>query len=242
MINRCHHPHELKRYDRDFSLHRAFVKGKLPGCDHYYITTFFYPEVRKKRTTLVPPVLRPDILQAPVSQGDHILMYLTSASAGHFLDILHQTDTPFRVYGMRRDLTADVVEGNVTLRPFDEQTFVADLASSRAVIANGGFTLLSEAVYLHKPVLSIPVRGQIEQVMNGFYIEQLGYGYTSDELDLATLRHFLDNLDGYRSALTGYTQPGGNRVLFEQLDERLDRLAGVGRRRTRRASRGDERR
>ncbi len=243
MINRCRHPRELiQQHEREFSLHRAFVKGKLPGCDHYYITTFFHPEVRKKRTTLVPPVLRPDILQAPASQGDHILVYLTSASASHFLDILHQAATPFRVYGMRRDLTADVVEGNVTLRPFDEQTFIADLASSRAVIANGGFTLLSEAVYLHKPVLSIPVRAQIEQVMNGFYIEQLGYGYTSDELDLATLSHFLDHLDRYRSALAGYEQPAGNGVLFEQLDERLDRLAGVGRRRTRRAGRGDERR
>ncbi len=238
MVNRCRHPEELAQsHERDFSVTRRFVKGKLPGCDHYYITTFFYPEVRKKRTTLVPPVLRPAILEAEPSEGAHILMYLTSASAEHFLEILHQSGHTFRVYGMRRDLTEEVQDGNVTLCPFDEERFVEDLASSQAVIANGGFTLLSEAVHLHKPVLSIPVRSQFEQVMNGFYIEHLGYGYTSDELDLATLQHFLERLPRYRQSLAGYDRSVGNRLLFDKLDEHLDRYAGgVGRRRSKRAS------
>lgn len=242
MVNRCRHDDALmERHERDFSVTRNFVKGKLPGCDHYYITTFFYPEVRKKRTTLVPPVLRPDILNAETSEGSHILMYLTSASAEHFLEILHQTEHTYRVYGMRRDLTEKVVEGNVTLCPFDEKVFVDDLASSQAVIANGGFTLLSEAVHLHKPVLSIPVRSQFEQVMNGHYLEKLDYGYTSDELDKATLEHFLERLPRYREALAGYDPSDGNTTLFKRLDEHLDRYAGgVGRRRSKKASKKDD--
>ena len=32
--------------------------------------------------------------------------------------------------------------------------------SARGVITGGGFSLLSEAVYLHKPVLSVPLDGQ----------------------------------------------------------------------------------
>ena len=60
---------------------------------------------------------------------------------------------------MRRAITEDQVEGRLTYRPFSEAGFIADLSSARAVIAGGGFTLLGEAVYLQKPILSVPVRG-----------------------------------------------------------------------------------
>src|SRR5262245_25765679 len=78
VINRCAHPAEILRGIRpEFELTRAFVRGKLPGCDHYLITTFFYPKLRRKRTDLVPPLLRPEILQAKPSRGDHLLVYQT---------------------------------------------------------------------------------------------------------------------------------------------------------------------
>src|SRR5262249_1676500 len=49
VINRCTHPPELLAgHEGDFQLTKAFVKGKLPFCDRYLITTFFYPEIRKE--------------------------------------------------------------------------------------------------------------------------------------------------------------------------------------------------
>src|SRR5277367_4970159 len=42
----------------DYQMTKAFVRAKLPACDHYVVTTFFYPQVRHKfdrNTTLVPP-------------------------------------------------------------------------------------------------------------------------------------------------------------------------------------------
>jgi uncharacterized protein (TIGR00661 family) len=226
MIARCTHPRELiALWEKDFLMTKTFIKGKLPLCSHYYITTFFYPEVRKPDTTLVPPVLRKEILNAPRSEGEHVLVYQTSESAEGLPAVLKQLDIPFHVYGFRRDIKEDVVDGNIRFRPFDEALFIRDLASSRAVIANGGFTLLSEAVYLHKPVLSIPVRSQFEQVLNAFYLERLGYGYTMDELDVATLRHFFENLDAYGRNVSTYEQPDGNGIVFGLLDERLDRIA-----------------
>ena len=43
-------------------------------------------------------------------------------------------------------------------------------------MAGGGFTLMSEAVYLHKPLLSVPVVGQFEQVLNALYLQALNFG------------------------------------------------------------------
>src|SRR6478609_2385547 len=45
IINRCTHPPEvIAGHEADFQVTRAFVKGKLPFCNHYMITTFFRPE------------------------------------------------------------------------------------------------------------------------------------------------------------------------------------------------------
>ena len=89
------------------------------------------------------------------------------------------------MYGVRRELTEDLADGALVFRPFSETVFLDDLRSARAVIAGGGFSLLSECVYLHKPVLSIPVEGQFEQVLNARYLEKLGYGEYARGADAA---------------------------------------------------------
>ena len=81
VLNRCAHD-EFVTDDkgRDFRLAKAAVKIKLPGAFHYLVSSFFYPPVRKPRTTLVPPILRPEILNARREPGRHILVYQTSAA------------------------------------------------------------------------------------------------------------------------------------------------------------------
>src|SRR5690606_28882958 len=81
IINRCRLPEEIiEGAGPEFQLTKAFIKSKLPFCSHYLVTTFFCPEVRKPRTTLVPPILRPEILTAKRSSGGHLLVYQTSES------------------------------------------------------------------------------------------------------------------------------------------------------------------
>jgi uncharacterized protein (TIGR00661 family) len=152
VINRCKHPPRCSRGHRQtFEVTRAFIKSKLPFCDHYLVTTFFRPPLRKERTSLHPPILRPIILQARPSAGDHLLVYQTAEGHTALADMLQRTGLECRIYGMRRHITEEQVEGNLRFRPFSETRFIEDLASARAVVAGGGFTLLSEAVYLHKP-------------------------------------------------------------------------------------------
>lgn len=221
IINRCLHDPLPPGHETDFQMTKALVKSKLPGCDHYFITTFFYPPVRKRRTTLVPPVLRSAILEAEQRDGEHVLVYQTSPTFQGLIPALQAMRSHrFKVYGLNRD--EDL--GNVTLHRFSEEGFIDDLASCRAVVANGGFTLLSEAVYLHKPVLSIPVGRQFEQVLNGWYVYRQGFGETWETLDADLLAHFLSNVPRYQQNLASYGQ-NGNRQLFDHLDEALRLLA-----------------
>jgi uncharacterized protein (TIGR00661 family) len=221
IINRAQHaPELLAGHEQDFELTKRIVKAKLPGCFHYLISTFFYPPLRKARTTLLPSILRPEILSARSEPGEHLLVYQTSTTNTQLLQALKQSGLPCRVYGVRRGIPRDEVEGNLTYRPFSEAGFIDDLRTARAVVAGGGYTLMSEAVYLHKPLLSLPVGGQFEQTLNALYLEKLGYGRHAAVLDGPTLESFLADVPGCAKALEGYTQDG-NRLMLAALDARI---------------------
>ena len=50
----------------------------------------------------------------------------------------------FIVYGLRKNAT----HGNCQLKEFSEDGFVDDLAGAKAVVANGGLSLIGEAVFI----------------------------------------------------------------------------------------------
>jgi uncharacterized protein (TIGR00661 family) len=221
VINRCEHRPELLEGVRgDFELQRALIKAKVAGAFHYHITTFFRPPVRKPRTTLHPPILRPEILAARPEPGEHLLVYQTSTSNTALPEVLRRAGRECRIYGLKRNLTADEVDGNLRYRPFSEAGFIDDLRTARGVIAGGGFTLMGEAVYLRRPMLSVPVRHQVEQVLNGRYLEAEGYGLATDEITPTALATFLERLPDLERALAGYHQ-NGNQDLLTSLDRSL---------------------
>jgi uncharacterized protein (TIGR00661 family) len=139
----------------------------------------------------------------------------------------------FVVYGLRRKAT----HGNCTLKEFSEEGFVEDLASARAVVANGGLSLLGEAVYLGKPTYSVPVRHQFEQLMNARYLEELGYGLHAEAIEGDALRLFLRENDRYAARVARHTQDG-NELLFRTVDLLVKRFE-KGRKAARKAARAE---
>ncbi len=221
IINRCRHePEILRGHEADFQIARGVVKAKVPGASHYLITTFFYPPVRKRRTTLHPPVLRPEILSARSELGGHLLVHQTYTTNAELPALLRKTGLECRIYGLRRDLREPVREGNLHYLPFSEQGFVDDLRTARGVVASGGFTLMGEAVYLRRPMLAEPVGKQFEQILNARYLESLGYGLSAEEITEPRLGEFLERIPEFEKNLAGYSQDG-NRELLGKLDEEL---------------------
>jgi uncharacterized protein (TIGR00661 family) len=232
IISRCKHDAAIKKGVKvDYQMTKAFVRAKLPGCDHYVVTTFFEPPIRKKfrdTTTLVPPILRRAILDAKpkAKVGKHVLVYQTSANTG-LLPILGQIhEQQFFIYGLKRDdqkSKKNAVPANCVVKDFSEQGFVDDLATSQAVVCNGGLSLIGEALYLGKPIMSVPVQNQFEQVMNARYLEEMGYGLGCDSIDPQVLRLFLRERDKYASRVAKHKQKGNER-LFDVVDDLLKKI------------------
>jgi len=221
VIDRCEHPAWILGEDaRDLGPAQALIRAKGVGASHYVVTTFYCPPIRSvdaATTTLVPPIVRPEIarLGRPGPDGAHVLVYQTARGDTRLLDALRANPRErFVVYGVGYDGT----EGNVTCKPFSEDGFLADLANAKAVVANGGMSLLGEAVYLGKPVLSVPVRRHFEQCINARYIAALGYGETMPCFDGAALGAFLERAPAYAERLCATPAQDQNRVLGAVLD------------------------
>ena len=204
----------------NYNLAKSIVRAKLPRSRHYFVTTFFDLPLTRANTTLVPPIIRPEIVAVRPTRGPHVLVYQSATTQQNLVPLLQQLpDQEFRVYGFNKQEN----HGNVQLCTFSEAGFIADLASCRAVVTNGGFSLISEAVFLHKPVCAVPIPAQFEQWLNAAEVEKMGYGRHFAAITVDNLRAFLSGLATFETALAGYRQQG-NDVLFAGLDQLLKEI------------------
>jgi uncharacterized protein (TIGR00661 family) len=198
-----------------YQLAKNIIKAKVPNAAYYLITSFFEAEPCKKNTAIIPPILREKILNATSKAGEHILVYQTSSSQNNIIPMLKQIpQIKIFVYGFNKSEIHD----NVILKKFSEDEFIGDLSSAKGIISNGGFSLLSEAVYLKKPVCSIPVKGQFEQYINAAYIEKCGYGRHFNDFSPDLIKSFLFDIDIFQRNINQYKQ-NGNDETFRKLDE-----------------------
>jgi len=198
-----------KKYMTDYITSKMIIDSFVNTPRAYIITTFFFPKIKRKKTYLVKPLLRESILKAKPKKGDYILVYQTSTSNLDFFEFLKTMDEKFIVYGFNEDKKIK----NLVYRKFSENKMIKELAGCKAVITNGGFTLISEAIHLGKPVLSIPVNKHFEQAVNGIYVKECGYGEFYKDLDEDKLREFISNLKIYEKNLKKYEREDNSRCL-----------------------------
>ena len=209
-----------KKHIVDYILAQIVARAFVLSARKYILTTFFYPELKKPHNTVfVPPAIRSQVLDAKPKKGKHLLIYQTSASNKAMLKELKKTDEKYIIYGFN----ISKKDKNIQFRKFSEQGIVNDMADAKAVIVNGGFTVVSEALYLKKPLLSIPVKKQFEQILNAKYIEKLGYGMYASRLTARKLEEFISLIPKYNHNLRYYKQYR-NKKLYKEVDKTIREL------------------
>lgn len=211
------------RYAKDRLFSEAVVHAFIQKARRTLIYSYFYPELKNPETTMyVKPIIRDSILELKPSVGEHILVYQTSQSNDRLLDLLRKnSDKEFIIYGFDKDLRED----NLLFRKFSEEQLFNDFKDAKCVITNGGFSFITEALQLEKPVLSIPVNKQFEQILNAIYIDRLGYGEHHDEITQDILDNFLDNVEEYRCNIQdNYDKPTSNEETLGILKNTIDEI------------------
>ncbi len=192
---------------------KGVIKSYVIKPKVHILTSFFYPKIRpKKKAVLYPPVIRENILKLQPKDGNHISVYQTSRESVELVKQLKSlNDEEFIVYGFNKDKKDE----NLTYKSFNEDEFYNDLASAKAVICNGGFTFISEAICLKKPIYSVPAIGNFEQRLNGFYVQKLGYGEYHEHMNPQKIEKFLKRLPKYQENLFKVKKTNNNGIINE---------------------------
>jgi uncharacterized protein (TIGR00661 family) len=171
-------------FRRDVAATRLVTRMMTPHADAYLALSFFPAPVKKRNTFLFPPILRQEVLSATPQTGDYVLVYVTSPTR-ELTTLLKQVRCRFVAYGFG----IESQEGNVQFKKPSLDGFLRDLSGAKAVIANAGFSLISEALHLGKPYLAKPVKNQFEQTFNAYYVDKLGYGAWWEDMAKSRLSH-----------------------------------------------------
>ena len=207
-------------YRRDAAAARLVTRLMTPRAQAYLVTSFFSARVKKRNTFLFPPILRREVLTITPASGDHLLVYVTSP-APDLVKQLQQVRAQFMAYGFG----LEGCQGNILFKKPEMQGFLRDLAACKGIVANAGFSLVSEALYLGKPYLAVPVKNQFEQIFNAYYLDKTGYGAWWRDLNKERIESFLFNLPHFAANLAAYPR-AGNSALLKKLDELIAGFTG----------------
>ena len=208
------------KFRRDAAAAKLVTRLMTPRANAYLVISFFSAPVRKRNTFLFPPLLRKEIIDTSPTQGDHVLVYVTSPAPA-LAKLLSSVRCRVIAYGFGRDGQ----EGNIQYKKPSVDGFFADLISAQAIIANSGFSLVTEALHLGKPYLAVPVSHQFEQIFNAYWLDKTGYGAYWEQLTKERIESFLYNLPQYREKLADYPRQG-NGALLGKLDTLIARYTG----------------
>jgi uncharacterized protein (TIGR00661 family) len=197
------------------------LKLMFSNADHYFVSSFYqFPPRDTETTDVFPPILRKDLMDVRPSVGEHIFVYQTSSTFHPLIPELEKTGNPYTVYGYGEKPGAR----NIVFRPPSRVGLLKDLASCRYVISNGGHNLISEALFLGKPVYSYPIHMAYEQFFNAHMLRHLNYGdYTLAAVPrISDLKRFEEKLSEYRGSIRKGNFCGNEKIavkLKEKLSE-----------------------
>lgn len=165
----------------------------------------YAPEIRT-------PIIRRQVREALVTYVGHITVYLPAYGAQALLAVLGEIpEVRWEVFSRHWDMPT--TKGNVRFLPASSDGFLTSMASSNGVLCGAGFETPSEALFLGKPLLVVPMKGQFEQQCNAAALAQMGvttmpeFGAQSVE----TLRAWLDE-----SKTVAVDYPDESREVIEQ--------------------------
>lgn len=206
---------------------------------HLRISASWFPLTEYEKTQyhveIISPIIRTTVTQiADVSAiPGNIIVYLSPycSEESNRLDSLLNTLTSFKschfdIFCPNINNKKKVIhtQNATCYSKYESEIFFDKLSSAEAVISNAGHQLLSECIYLNKPVYAIPFR-TYEQNYNASQIIKYELGIMSQNLNKEALHTFLHNLNYYRTKIQVFRMKHmrgiGNNSLIQLIENHI---------------------
>jgi uncharacterized protein (TIGR00661 family) len=141
---------------------------------HYVPARFGYGiHFKQYNSQIFLPLIRRDLRNAQTSRKNHYTVYLPSEGDKKIFEILNEfKGIKFQVFSKHSKKA--YIKDNLSFYPINPNQFAESMIKSTGVISNAGFTTASEALFLGKKLLVIPMKFQYEQQCNAIALKELG--------------------------------------------------------------------
>jgi uncharacterized protein (TIGR00661 family) len=187
--------------DFDYITAASCAKKKIPSFNYGHQASFFSPNTPRphKRSSagewilknyapathyaglhfekyddfIFTPVIKKSILEAEPTDDNYVTVYLPSYCEPQLQAIFSAIkDCRFQIF--IKEIKQPKQVDNIQYLPIDKNLFNQSLIHCTALITGGGFETPAEALHLGKKMMSIPIRGQYEQLCNSAALEKIG--------------------------------------------------------------------
>lgn len=162
--------------------------------NHYCPTKLKYGfHFQKYDKTIFTPIIRAQIRELNPSNKGHYTVYLPAYHDTILWQILDQFDVEWHVFSKYSKQPYRL--NKIHFSPINSDTFKHSLENCDGVICGAGFELPSEALFLQKKLMVIPMVGQFEQACNAESLLRMGVTVLPN-LDLVfhrTITNWLEN-------------------------------------------------
>jgi uncharacterized protein (TIGR00661 family) len=161
-----------------YALNENPIKSIVPNFNFSKFVLKIYAPVQKKypifyrnithKTSL--PIIRKQIRELEPDTQSHYLIYLSAFHPNKIIEMVASFPEQ-QFYVFSRYIQQKETRGNITFYPIDNEHFLKSLSTCKGVITHAGFGLTSESMFLGKKLFIIPMKDQIEQLINAAYLK-----------------------------------------------------------------------
>lgn len=211
----------------------------FPKAKKRIAVSFFRVKKAHRKTDIdvevFSPMIRPEVLAAKgrsKSDKPSILVYVTAQQLGvqpidDWINTIRKALPECYKAHLYLPRRVDLPENDSQLSFYHhgDKRFDSHLSFCHGIIATAGHNLLSEAMYLEKPVFALPL-DLYEQQLNAHIIDEGGFGLSRPNLSVEELHLFFTNLDSYSRNIAEdkkyLLKEPGNALIIDQINRMLN--------------------
>lgn len=152
---------------------KADPLGKLILQYYAPVTINFGFHFKKLSDTIFTPVIRQEVRKLIPTIENHFTVYLPSYNDDRIIENLKEFPAQnWEVFSKHN--STPVTLNNIRIQPIQGKEFLQSISTSKGVLCNAGFGTTSEALFMGKKLLVIPMKGQYEQHCNAAMLKSMG--------------------------------------------------------------------
>ena len=159
--------HLAPKPENDDVLGRLILQNYAPTNYNYGL------HFKSLDSTVFTPIIRKEVRAITPTNNGHYTVYLPSFDDIQIIKSLKKIDhVEWHVFS--KHSTKKYKVHNISINPINSDHFLKSMASAEGILTNAGFGTTSEALFLKKKLLVIPMKKQYEQHCNAAMLEEMG--------------------------------------------------------------------